>query len=152
MNANLLRHGMNLWPPFWGAGIRVQNISSDFRSAKVKLKYGLMNRNIMGVHFGGSLFSMTDPFFMVMVSKNLGHDYVVWDRAAHIEFLKPGKGDVYAIFSLDQTEIDSLISEASSGNKVLRDFSVDVTDHNSDVVARITKTLYIRKRVIGSHS
>ena len=148
MNANLLRYGMNLWPPFWGAGIRVQNISPDFRSAKVKLKYGLMNRNIMGVHFGGSLFSMTDPFFMVMVSKNLGHDYVVWDRAAHIEFLKPGKGDVYATFSLDQIKIDSLISEANAGNKVLRDFSVDVTDHSGDVVARITKTLYIRKRVI----
>lgn len=152
MNANLLRHGMNLWPPFWGAGIKVQYISSDFRKAVVKLRHGLLNRNIVGVHFGGSLFAMTDPFFMVMVSKNLGHEYIVWDRAAHIEFLKPGKGDVYATFFLDQTEIDSLISEASTGNKVLRGFSVDVTDHNSDVVARITKTLYIRKRTMDNHS
>jgi acyl-coenzyme A thioesterase PaaI-like protein len=147
MNANLLRHGMNLWPPFWGAGIKVQYISPDFRNAKVKLRHGLINRNIVGVHFGGSLFAMTDPFFMLMVSENLGHEYTVWDRAAHIEFLKPGKGDVYAEFALSQNEIESLKSEASAGYKILRDFSVDVLDRYGDVVAHITKTLYIRKKL-----
>jgi acyl-coenzyme A thioesterase PaaI-like protein len=147
MNANLLRHGMNLWPPFWGAGIRVEKIASDFRSAKVKLKHGRLNRNIVGVHFGGSLFAMTDPFFMLMVSQNLGCDYIVWDQAAKIEFLKPGKGDVHAQFTLSQEQINSLIAEADSGNKVLRDFSVDVIDREGDVVARITKTLYIRNKM-----
>lgn len=63
MNADLLRRGMNLWPPFLGAGVTVENIAKDFRHAKVRLKHGMMNRNILGVHFGGSLFAMTDPFF-----------------------------------------------------------------------------------------
>jgi acyl-coenzyme A thioesterase PaaI-like protein len=146
MNANLLRYGMNIWPPFWGAGIKVEKISQDFRSAKVRLKYRLLTRNIVGVHFGGSLLAMTDPFFMMMVSQNLGKDYIVWDRAAKIEFLKPGRGDVYADFRLTQLQIDSLIAEAASGNKVLKDFSVDVKDKAGDVVAHITKTLYIRKK------
>jgi acyl-coenzyme A thioesterase PaaI-like protein len=146
MNANLLRHCMNIWPPFLGAGIKVESISRDYRSASVRLKYRLLTRNIVGVHFGGSLFAMTDPFFMMMVSHNLGKGYIVWDRAAKIEFLKPGKSDVHANFKITQDQIDALITEAAAGDKVLKDFSVDVIDKRGDVVARITKTLYVRKK------
>ena len=138
---------MNLWPPFLGAGITVEKIAKDFRHAKVCLKYGLLNRNIVGVHFGGSLFAMTDPFFMMMVSQNIGKGYVVWDQAAKIEFLKPGKGKVHATFELTQDQINEIISAAETGNKVLKDFVVDVKDKEGDVVARITKTLYIRKKI-----
>jgi acyl-coenzyme A thioesterase PaaI-like protein len=147
MNANLLRRGMNLWPPFLGAGIMVEHISKDFRHARVRLKHGLLNRNILGVHFGGSLFAMTDPFFMMMVSQNLGESYIIWDQAAKIEFLKPGKGKVHAAFEITQEQLDEIISSAESGNKVLKDFVADVKDRDEDVVARITKTLYIRKKV-----
>ena len=138
---------MNLWPPFLGAGITVEKIAKDFRCARVRLKHGMLNRNILGVHFGGSLFAMTDPFFMMMVSQNLGKDYIVWDQAAKIEFLKPGKGAVHASFELSQEQIDDIINAAESGNKVLKDFVVDVKDREGDVVARITKTLYVRKKL-----
>ena len=147
INANLLRRGMNLWPPFLGAGIKVEHIAKDFRHAKVQLKHGLLNRNIVGVHFGGSLFAMTDPFFMMMVSQNLGKGYIIWDQAAKIEFLKPGKGNVHASFDITQEQLNEIITAAESGNKVLRDFVVDVKDQEDDVVARITKTLYIRKKI-----
>lgn len=147
INANLLRRGMNLWPPFLGAGIKVESIAKDFRHARVRLKLGLLNRNIVGVHFGGSLFAMTDPFFMMMVSQNLGKGYIIWDQAANIEFLKPGKGKVHADFAITQNQLDEIIQAAESGNKVLRDFTVDIKDHEGDVVARVTKTLYIRKKL-----
>lgn len=147
MNANLLRRGMNLWPPFLGAGITVEHISKDFRHARVRLKHGLLNRNILGVHFGGSLFAMTDPFFMMMVSQNLGKSYIIWDQAAKIEFLKPGKGKVHAAFEITQKQLDEIISSAESGNKVLKDFVANIKDRDEDIVARITKTLYIRKKI-----
>ena len=147
MNANLLLRGMNLWPPFLGAGITVEHIAKDFRHARVSLRQGLLNRNIVGVHFGGSLFAMTDPFFMMMVSQNIGKGYIVWDQAAKIEFLKPGKGKVHATFNINQEQLDEIIAAAESGDKVLRDFVVDVKDQEDDVVAHITKTLYIRKKM-----
>jgi acyl-coenzyme A thioesterase PaaI-like protein len=146
MNANLLRRGMNMWPPFWGAGIKVEEISQDYRQVKVRLRLGLMNRNSVGVHFGGSLFAMTDPFFMIMFQENLGKAYTVWDQAAKIEFLKPGRGTVRAAFAITQSQIDGLIHEAASGQKVLQDFVVEVIDEERDVVARITKTIYVRKK------
>ena len=147
MNANLLRRAMNLWPPFLGAGITVESIAKDFRQARVRLKLSLFNRNIVGVHFGGSLFAMTDPFFMMMVSQNLGKGYIIWDQAAKIEFLKPGKGKVHADFAIAQDQLDEIVQAAEPGNKVLRDFVVDIKDHEGDVVARVTKTLYIRKKL-----
>ena len=107
---------------------------------------GLTNRNIVGVHFGGSLFAMTDPFFMILVQHQLGKDYVVWDQAAKIEFLKPGKGMVRADFEIADAQIEDIIDAAANGQKVLRDFSVDIKDVSGDVVARVVKTLYIRKK------
>jgi acyl-coenzyme A thioesterase PaaI-like protein len=146
MNAKLLRCFMNMWPPFWGAGIKVEEISQDYRQAKVHLRLGLMNRNSVGVHFGGSLFAMTDPFFMMMFQENLGKAYTVWDQAAKIEFIKPGRGTVRAAFAITQSQIDELIHNAASGQKVLQDFVVEVIDEERDVVARITKTIYVRKK------
>ena len=146
MKASLLNHGTNLWPPFWGAGIHVDEISHDYRSAKVSLKYGKLNRNIVGVHFGGSLFAMTDPFFMLMFSQNLGKQYIVWDRAARIEFLKPGKSNVVANFRISQEQIDEVRIEAKSGEKILKDYSVVIKNTDDEVIARVTKTLYIRKK------
>ena len=146
INANLLRRGMNLWPPFLGAGIKVESIAKDFRHARVRLKLGLLNRNIVGVHFGGSLFAMTDPFFMILVRNQLGKGYVVWDQSAKIDFLKPGKGTVRAEFEITDAEVKEIVSAAANGQKVLRDFSVEVKDAGGDVVARVVKTLYVRKK------
>lgn len=146
MNPKLLQHGMNLWPPFVGAGIKVEHIGKDYKTARVRLRLGLTNRNIVGVHFGGSLFAMTDPFFMILVQHQLGKDYVVWDQAAKIEFLKPGKGVVRAEFEISDAQIKDVMDASANGQKVLRDFSVDIKDVGGDVVARVVKTLYIRKK------
>jgi len=84
---------------------------------------------------------------MMMVSQNLGKRYIIWDQAAKIEFLKPGKGKVHASFDITQEQLDEITTAAESGNKIFRDFVVDVKDQEDDVVARITKTLYIRKKI-----
>ena len=146
MHAQLLRFFMNIWPPFFGAGIKILTLSKDYRYAMVRLRMGIFNRNIVGVHFGGSLFAMTDPFFMIMVQQNLGKEYVVWDRAAKIDFIKPGRGNVHAEFSISEQQLEDLKSAAQNGAKVLRDFTVEVKDGSGEVVAIIIKTLYVRQK------
>ena len=37
----LFRHGMNLWPPFMPAGIRVTRVTTDFREIDVTLRPGV---------------------------------------------------------------------------------------------------------------
>ena len=83
--ARLLRFGLNLYPPYIGAGIRVQYITPDCRHARVKMALRWYNRNFVGTQFGGSLYSMVDPFYMLLLMPLLGDDYIVWDKAGEIE-------------------------------------------------------------------
>jgi acyl-coenzyme A thioesterase PaaI-like protein len=146
MKATRLRRFMNLWPPFLFSGIHVARISDDFRHVRVELRQRWYNRNYVGTHFGGSLFAMTDPFWMIMVLRRLGRDYVVWDQAADIRFLKPGRGKVAVEFDLDEAVLDEIRAAASGGEKVLRWFEMDVRDEAGDVVARVRKQVYVRRK------
>ncbi|TDK26124.1 DUF4442 domain-containing protein [Luteimonas aestuarii] len=146
MSPATLRWVFNLWPPFAAGGIHVTHLSEDWRHARVELRMRPWNRNYVGTHFGGSLFAMTDPFWMILVKERLGRDYIVWDKAAHIDFMKPGKGTVVATFDLDDGVVDSLRTQADAGDKVLRWFETDVTDAGGDVVARLRKQVYVRRK------
>jgi acyl-coenzyme A thioesterase PaaI-like protein len=136
----------NLWPPFRGAGVRVREIAADFRSVRVELRMGVLNRNYVGTHFGGSLFAMTDPFFMIMMMKNLGPDYVVWDKEGTVRFLKPARGTVTANFALPLESVEEARAATVSGEKHEPKFRVEIVDAQGVTVADVEKTLYIRRK------
>ncbi|TWT17585.1 DUF4442 domain-containing protein [Luteimonas marina] len=146
MSPAALRWIFNLWPPFAFAGIHVTALSHDWRHARVELRMRPWNRNYVGTHFGGSLFAMTDPFWMILVKERLGRGYIVWDRAAEIEFVKPGKGTVVAGFELDDATLEAIRAQAASGDKVLHWFDTAITDRAGDVVARVRKQVYVRRK------
>lgn len=137
---------MNIWPPLFFAGIRIKHISADFKVAQVELILRPWNKNAVGTHFGGSLFAMTDPFCMLMILAQLGNDYLVWDKAADIDFIKPGKGKVSAEFLINQNLIDEIITKTANGEKYLPKIIVYVKDEQGDIVAKLNRTLYIRKK------
>jgi acyl-coenzyme A thioesterase PaaI-like protein len=144
MSPRLLRWGMNLWPPFRGAGIRVRHIADDWSEVRVELRAGRLKRNFVGTHYGGSLFSMTDPFYALMLIHRLGDRYLVWDQAASIDFIAPGRGTVTALFSLSDERLREIATQAAAGQKVLPEFDVEVKDAAGGLVARVRKTLYVR--------
>jgi hypothetical protein len=137
---------MSIWPPFLGAGIRVKKISPDFRSIEVEMKLRFWNQNYVGTHFGGSLYSMTDPFYMLMLTENLGRDYEVWDKAATVRFRKPGRGTVRARFDLTQERIDAIKLQADADPKTEPVFQVQVLDLSGEVIAEVEKLLYVRRK------
>jgi len=146
MKAAPSRRVFNLWPPFLFAGIRVTAISPDFRDVRVELRQHWYNRNYVGTHFGGSLFAMTDPFWMIMVMRNLGPGYMVWDKAAEIEFVKPGRGTVQAHFLLEPAVIEEIRAATAGDEKLLRWFDTEVRDAGGDLVARVRKQIYVRRK------
>ncbi len=137
---------LNIWPPFLFSGISVLHISKDFRHTKVRLKKKLLTSNYVGTLFGGSLFAMTDPFFMVMILKNLGKDYIVWDKRSEIEYVSPGKSTVFAEFNLVESELDEIRREVASQGKYLKWFEVDIKSADGTIVAIVKKQIYIRKK------
>ena len=142
--ARLLRFGLNLYPPYIGAGIRVQHITPDCRQARVKMALRWYNRNFVGTQFGGSLYSMVDPFYMLLLMPLLGDDYIVWDKAARIDFVSPGKGPVYADFRIDEPLLAEIRDKTAAGDKYLRELHVEIRDGAGTLVATAHKTLYIR--------
>jgi uncharacterized protein DUF4442 len=140
----LMLRCINIWPPLLGAGIRVRWRSN--RDVDVELKLRSWNRNYVGTHYGGSLYSMTDPFYMLMLMENLGRDYIVWDKAASIRFRKPGKGKVKAEFRLSDAQIDEIRHKLTAQEKYEPTFLVEVKDEAGEVVAEVQKVLHIRRK------
>lgn len=141
-----MRTLMNLWPPFLGAGIRVKRLQPDWKEIDVEMKLRRWNSNYVGTHYGGSLYSMTDPFLMVMLIENLGRDYIVWDKSASIRFRKPGKGTVTACFRLSEAEIQEIREALKTQEKIDRTFAVEVKDESGTVVAEVQKQLHVRRK------
>jgi hypothetical protein len=134
----------NLYPPFLGAGIRIIDISADLSRVRVKLSLYPWNKNYVGTQFGGSLYMMCDPFFMVILLKQLGKDFIVWDKAAGIQFKRPGRGDVFAEFHIPLHEIEQIRKDAMAYGKTEPHLRVQVKDYEGTLIADVEKLLYVR--------
>lgn len=147
-NRKIKKHLLGLWsfwPPFFGAGIQVKRISNDFKEIDVRLKHRFWNSNFVGTSFGGSLFSMTDAFYMVMLYEILGPGYIVWDKSARIEYKKPGTKDVWAFFRLADEQINEFRLKVEELGKYEPEFKIHIVDKDKNIIAIVYKTLYIRK-------
>jgi acyl-coenzyme A thioesterase PaaI-like protein len=136
----------NLFPAYRGTGARVTHISDDYRLIRIKLPLNWRTRNYVGTIFGGSLYGAVDPILMIMLIRNLGPDFVVWDKAASIRFRKPGKQTLYAEFRLDQPEIDEIKAVLLERDSVDRIYDVELIDAAGDTHCVVRKTIYIAHR------
>jgi hypothetical protein len=141
-----LRRWINLWPPFLGAGVRVVHIAPDMKSVDVEMKLRWWNANYVGTHFGGSLFAMTDAFYMLMLMANLGRDYIVWDKAATIRYRKPGRSKVRAEFRLTDAQLDDIREKLKTLPKYEPVFAVAIKDEQGTVIAEVEKLLHVRRK------
>ena len=145
-NAALFKFALTWWAPFLGTGISIEKIAPDFSSATLQMKARWYNRNAFGTHFGGSLYAMVDPFYCLLLVALLGEEYYVWDKAANIEFIRPGKGTVRAVFTWTPAQIAEIKAQAASGEKIFPERVVDVVNEAGEIVAKVHKTLYVRKK------
>jgi acyl-coenzyme A thioesterase PaaI-like protein len=137
---------MSFYPPYLGAGIAITEVAEDLRAITVQMSLRPWTRNYMGTHFGGSLYAMCDPFFMFMVTQAVGPEYVVWDKAATIDFLKPGRGRVTARFELPEDRLVQIRADLAQNGKSHPRFEAVIRDQDGDVVARVGKVLSVRPR------
>ncbi|MCB9062717.1 MAG: DUF4442 domain-containing protein [Halobacteriovoraceae bacterium] len=143
----MLKKIVNYWPPFLGSGISIDYVSPEFDTIDVSLKLRFWNRNYVGSHYGGSLYSMCDPFYMLILIERLGEEYIVWDKKAEIEFLHPGKSKVFAHFHVSPEAIQEIHNACEDGKKHEPIFEVFITDGDNRKIARVTKTLWIKKKM-----
>ncbi|BBH54271.1 YiiD C-terminal domain-containing protein [Fluviispira sanaruensis] len=137
---------MRFWPPYLGAGVHINNISDDMTSLDVEMKLKFWNKNIKGTQFGGSLYSMTDPFLVLLLMHHLGNDHIIWDKSATIHFKKPAESKVFAKILITKEQIDNIRKNTANGNKMEPTFNIFINDESKNLIAEVEKTLYIRKK------
>ncbi len=135
---------LSFYPPYLGAGIRVKQLPGP--AYRVRMAATFFNRNYYGTHFGGSLYSMCDPFFTLILAERLGRGYEVWDKAATIRFRRPGRGTVEAVFAIPDERVAEARAAADRDGKAERSFEVEVKDARGDVVAEVEKLVHVRKK------
>jgi acyl-coenzyme A thioesterase PaaI-like protein len=138
------RWTFNWFPAYRGTGGRVEYIAADWTEVRIRLPLSWRTRNYVGTIFGGSLYGAVDPMFMLMFMRLLGPDFVVWDKAATIRFLKPGRTTLRATFSLDAATVAEVRSEVMRSGRLDRDFAVTLVDAAGVPHAAVSKTLYFR--------
>jgi acyl-coenzyme A thioesterase PaaI-like protein len=146
MATRMLRWRFNLFPAYRGTGGRVTYIASDFRELRIKLPLSLRTRNYVGTIFGGSMYGAVDPMYMILLIRNLGGDYVVWDKAATIRFLEPGRSTLFATFRIEDAELDEIRRLTESGAPIDRVYRVELVDGEGTVHAEVEKVIYVRRR------
>jgi len=146
LTSKFIRWGFNLFPAYCATGARITFISHDFREVTVRLPLSWQTRNVVGTIFGGSMYAAVDPVYMLMLIRNLGPDYIVWDRSACIDFKKPGRTALFARFRIDGVEIDTIKRELENVRHMDRGYHVDLVDEAGTVHASIEKVVYVRKK------
>ena len=133
----------NLYPPFLGAGIRITGVAGDWRWMEARLKFRPWNRNYVGTVFGGSIFSLCDPFHMVLLINRLGRDYVVRDKGGEIRYLRKGLSHLSARFEIEDRQLDEIRNHPEEVQE--RRYVTQVKDVEDQIVAEVTKILHIRR-------
>ena len=142
----LLKWMLNLYPLYLGAGIKVTYISEDWKELHVSMSLRWFNRNAVGTHFGGSLYSMIDPHLMLLLMQLLGKEYLVWDKSADIEFVKASKKKVTSVLKVSNADLKVIRRSTINGEKYFSNFIVEIRDEDDDLVAKIKKTIYVRRK------
>ena len=140
---------INMYPPYLGMAVSVRSFREDFTRFEVELRARWYNRNLFGTHFGGSLYSMSDPFFVFIITVNFGSGYIVWDKSATIDFLKPANGTILGIFEISKDRLEEIRAEVDELGKNTYHFEADLVDEAGQAVARVRKEVYVRSKAVG---
>ena len=146
LTPKLLKLILNFYPPYLGAGVKVSYISKDWTELHVSMSMRWFNRNAVGTHFGGSLYSMIDPHIMLLLMQLLGDEYLVWDKAADIEFVKASNKKVTSVLKISNKALEKIKINTDNGEKYFPKFIVEIRDTNNDLIAKINKTIYVKRK------
>jgi hypothetical protein len=143
---NLLFRLWNFWPPFLGAGIKIEHVSNDMLKLRIRLKKRFWNRNLVGTAYGGSIYSMVDPFYMAMLLNHLKKEFIIWDKSSNVRFRKPGTTDLLADFELTHKDLEDIRTRMQTEERFDWERMVHVKDTEGNTIAEVNKVIHIRRK------
>lgn len=142
-DAQIFKYGFNLSPMYRRSTARVSEISDDLHYVKVTIPINYKNKNYVGSIFGGSLYSATDPIFMIQLINILGNDYVVWDKSACIKFKRPVREKVFVEFILSEEDIAQIKQDVKAKGEIDVEKTIQIKNDNGTVFSEVHKIVYV---------
>lgn len=131
---------------YFGTGGKILFWASDSSELHLRLRLNIWTYNYVGTIFGGSMFSASDPFYMLMLLRALGPQYVVWDKSASIRFRKPARSMLYAKYQITVADLALIRRTVSEKGETNHSFNIQWVDKNQVVHAEIERQCYIAEK------
>jgi hypothetical protein len=148
VSARVLTWAMRLYPPFLFQRIWTKNFDRNYRGVSVKINHSLLNRNYNRSIFGGTLYSATDPFYVILfhqVLKRKGYNIKLWSRNATIDYIKPADCNLYFQIIIQEKDIDEAVQNLDEEGKFIKPFPVKITNRDGVLYAMVHTEIYIKR-------
>lgn len=142
----LFAAAMSAYPPLFAAGVRIRDIPDDWSSAHLVLKVNRLNSNAHGAAFGGSLFSMTDAMFGMLVMQRLGREYEAWTRTGTFQYINPGRNNAHATIRVTDAMVEQIKHEIASDGFCNIPYTTVITNDDGSTVGIGQQELHCRLR------
>lgn len=89
---------------------------------------------------------MIDPFYALMIMRQLGPGFIVWDREATIHFRAPGRSRVRAVFELPCETVDGYRRHLDDHDRLDLVLPIAIHDEDGSLVAEASKSVYVQRK------
>lgn len=147
VSENVLKWAMRFYPPLLFQRIWVKRFHAGFLGVEVKIFKSILNINYNKSVFGGTIYAAADPFFAVLFYQLMlrkGFRVIVWQKAAEIFFLKPGRSNLYFKINISVEEINQICLLLETNGKAEHQCMLEIEDDQGEVTARVSNLVYIR--------
>jgi hypothetical protein len=132
VSENTLKWGMSLYPPLLLQRIWIRSIDAGFRGADVKI-----------------IYAATDPFYAMLFGqllKHKGYHISVWLKSASIQFLRPGRTNLYYRITITDEMINEVEKELNNKGVFVKSYTIEIYSKTGDLYAIAKNEIYIRKK------
>ena len=143
----LFKWFFNISPMYRRSTGRITSVTRNLSRIEIRIPLSYKNKNYVGTIFGGSLFSATDPIYMVQLIQLLGRDYVVWDKSSTIKFKRPANSAAYAVFEFTEKEVESIKDDIAKKKEIDLLKIVHLTSKEGKLFCEIEKTIYVADKL-----
>ena len=147
-----LKWGLCLYPPMLFQRIWVRRFHDGFRGVDVKINKSLFNKNYNGSIFGGTIYAATDPFYALLFDQLLqreGFKIRVWLKSASIQYLKPGRSDLFFTLIITDEMLNEAIEALHTGGKFIKAYPMEIFNKSGELCATVMNEVYIRNLYTG---
>jgi len=150
-----LKWALCFYPPLLFQRIWIKKFHPGFRGVDVKINKSLFNKNYNGSIFGGTIYAATDPFYALLFDQLLqrkGFKVRVWLKSASIQYLKPGRKNLYFTIIVNDEMLKEAVEALNTGGKFVKAYPMEIKDAQGELCATVMNEVYIRNLYQGEQS